>query len=69
MLPGRHLRPRVSFALFEGGAVYRVQGTGTYLLPMEAIGSDGRGMNPAAGGDYSQLPWRLGLLTRTNTSC
>lgn len=126
------------FALFEGGAVYRVQGTGAYLLLMEAIGSDGRryyrsftaqgltgqwqplaatesnpfargnnvtfpagawtrdishgelirtgndqtmtinpcrlqflyqGMNPSASGDYSQLPWRLGLLTQTNTTC
>ncbi|MFJ2200059.1 non-reducing end alpha-L-arabinofuranosidase family hydrolase [Streptomyces violaceusniger] len=126
------------FALFEGDAVYRVQGTDTYLLMMEAIGSDGRryyrsftaqgltgqwqplaatesnpfarsnnvsfpagawtrdishgelirtgndqtmtinpcrlqflyqGMNPSAGGDYSQLPWRLGLLTQTNATC
>jgi endo-1,4-beta-xylanase len=24
-----------------------------------------QGMDPAAGGDYSQLPWRLGLLTET----
>lgn len=30
------------FDLFEGPAVYRVQGTDTYLLIMEAIGSDGR---------------------------
>ncbi|HEY8524636.1 MAG TPA: non-reducing end alpha-L-arabinofuranosidase family hydrolase [Acidimicrobiales bacterium] len=29
-------------ALFEGGAVYRVEGTDTYLLMWEAIGSDGR---------------------------
>ncbi|MPY47901.1 non-reducing end alpha-L-arabinofuranosidase family hydrolase [Streptomyces acidicola] len=127
-----------AFALFEGGAVYRVQGTDTYLLLWEAIGGDGRrhyrsftaqgltgqwqplaateanpfarsnnvtfpsgawtadishgelirsgndqtmtidpcrlrflyqGMNPSAGGDYSQLPWRLGLLTQTNSSC
>ncbi|GAA3775743.1 hypothetical protein GCM10022403_008240 [Streptomyces coacervatus] len=23
----------------------------------------------SASGDYSQLPWHLGLLTRTNSSC
>ncbi|MGP3939134.1 non-reducing end alpha-L-arabinofuranosidase family hydrolase [Streptomyces sp. 6N106] len=122
------------FALFEGEAVHRVQGTSTYLLMMEAIGSDGRryyrsftaqgltgrwqplaappsrsnnvsfpagawtrdishgelirtgtdqtmtinpcrlqflyqGMNPSAGGGYSQLPWRLGLLAQTNATC
>ena len=126
------------FALFEGEAVYRVDDTNTYLLMMEAIGSDGRryyrswtangltgqwqplanteanpfarsnnvsfpegawtrdishgelirsgndqtmridscrlqflyqGMDPSAGGDYSQLPWRLALLTQTNGTC
>jgi hypothetical protein len=126
------------FALFEGNAVYRIQGTNTYLLIMEAIGSDGRrwyrsftadsltgqwqplaateatpfarsnnvtfpdnpwsadishgelirtgndqtmtidpcqlqllyqGMDPSAGGEYSQLPWRLALATHTNPTC
>ncbi|MGN9758687.1 non-reducing end alpha-L-arabinofuranosidase family hydrolase [Streptomyces sp. SD31] len=26
-------------------------------------------MDPAADGDYSQLPWKLGLVTQTNSSC
>lgn len=126
------------FDLFEGEAVYRIAGTNTYLLIMEAIGSDGRrwyrsftaqgltgqwrpladteanpfarsnnvtfpdgawtqdishgelirtgidqtmtidpchiqllyqGLDPAAGGEYSQLPWRLALATHTNPAC
>lgn len=28
-----------------------------------------QGMDPSAGGDYSQLPWRMGLLTQTNSPC
>ncbi|BBC30245.1 Glycosyl hydrolase family 62 [Streptomyces graminofaciens] len=28
-----------------------------------------QGMDPASSGDYSQLPWRLGLLTQTNSAC
>ncbi|MER5218518.1 hypothetical protein ABT063_50635 [Streptomyces sp. NPDC002838] len=28
-----------------------------------------QGMDPSAGGDYSRLPWRMGLLTRTNPTC
>jgi hypothetical protein len=28
-----------------------------------------QGMDPGAGGDYLQLPWRMGLLTQTNSSC
>lgn len=121
------------FSLFEASNVYRVKGTDTYLLLVEAIGSDGRryfrswsssrldgtwaplaateanpfarannvafsgtpwtqdishgemirdgydqtltidphhmrylyqGMDPTASGDYSQLPWRLALLSQ-----
>lgn len=128
------------FHLFEGAGVYRIRGTDTYLLMVEAIGSDGRrwyrswtangidgqwtpladteaqpfarstnvtfgpggsawtrdishgellraradqtmtvdrcdlqmlyqGLDPSAGGDYSQLPWRLGLLQHSNSRC
>ncbi|MDT0345744.1 non-reducing end alpha-L-arabinofuranosidase family hydrolase [Streptomyces litchfieldiae] len=28
-----------------------------------------QGMDPSAGGDYSQLPWRLGLLTQRHARC
>ncbi|PZF83302.1 non-reducing end alpha-L-arabinofuranosidase family hydrolase, partial [Micromonospora endophytica] len=124
--------------LFEAANVYRVSGGNTYLLLVEAIGSDGRrwfrswtsnaiagpwraladsesnpfarannvtfsgnawtrdishgelirsgidqtltisacnlryvyqGLDPNAGGDYNSLPWRLGLLTQTNSTC
>jgi endo-1,4-beta-xylanase len=124
------------FALYEASNVYKLKGTDSYLLLVEAIGSDGRryfrswtakgitgawtplaatesnpfarsnnvtfsgaawtrdishgemirssidqtmqidtrclqylyqGMDPAAGGSYSQLPWRLGLLTQTTS--
>lgn len=28
-----------------------------------------QGMDPSAGGDYLRLPWRMGLLTQTNSTC
>ena len=28
-----------------------------------------QGMDPDAGGDYISPPWRMGLLTQTNSTC
>jgi hypothetical protein len=28
-----------------------------------------QGMDPAATGDHIRLPWRMGLLTQTNSGC
>jgi Glycosyl hydrolase family 62/Ricin-type beta-trefoil lectin domain-like len=132
------LQDPARFNLFEGSAVYKLNGSNQYLLLQEAIGSDGRrwyrsftagslagqwtahaatesnpfarsnnvtftgsawtrdfshgeliragndqtvplnpcrmqflyqGMDPNASGDYIALPWRMGLLTQTNSTC
>ncbi|MBP2335526.1 endo-1,4-beta-xylanase [Saccharothrix coeruleofusca] len=126
------------YRLFEAANLYKIRGSGQYLLIHEAIGSDGRrwfrswtapaitgpwtaladtednpfarannvtfpdgawtrdishgevvrtnvdqtmeispcnlrylyqGLDPGADGEYNRLPWRLGLLTQTNSTC
>ncbi|OQD56988.1 hypothetical protein BM536_006435 [Streptomyces phaeoluteigriseus] len=47
----------------------RCYGNQTVTIPACRLQYLHQGMNPNAGGDHNFRPWRLGLLTRTNSTC
>lgn len=56
--------PAASPMIVSAFALTRTNAGSTSSIP---IGP--RSLDPSAGGDYSQLPWRLGLLRQTNSPC
>ncbi|SCG75834.1 non-reducing end alpha-L-arabinofuranosidase family hydrolase [Micromonospora coxensis] len=51
------------------GEMIRTQTDQTLTISPCAMRYVYQGMDPNAGGDYNNLPWRLGLLTQTNSTC
>ncbi|KAK4114417.1 glycoside hydrolase family 62 protein [Canariomyces notabilis] len=51
------------------GEVIRTQTDQTLTISLCKLRFWYQGMDPQAGGEYNALPWRLGLITQTNSAC
>ncbi|MFE2845890.1 non-reducing end alpha-L-arabinofuranosidase family hydrolase [Streptomyces scopuliridis] len=51
------------------GEMIRASYDQTLTIPACKLQYVYQGLNPGASGDYNTLPWRLGLLTQTNSAC